>query len=471
MLEPISATAAVATIGKIAGTGLGKAVGGEVGKLTGTEISNKIISELTKKSSKEILRDKAKELAIRGGNNLLNEVARTARILITDSFKKDGSSETVAGRIIYGGIEKGIKQILLGKGIEKLFEVSSFKTGAVKQSLGHMGMKGKVFSGMKSIEKAFGPSGGLKEQAFIIKGSIQLNKFAECITKYASVNKMEIVLGREFNIFGARSDGSLGLESPIISLTDKIPEKFALHKNIRTEDLVRAGLPVDYVSEVSFKPSVDSGILLDKESLLAEKLGDASSIKPLSIKFPHVVKREVSSKVLCEVLNNSVFSPIGDSFNQSLLNPIREAAIKSWDFDNGQTLNTSLSGLKHPVSGVKYITKAVSDYWGRISVGVFPVFKSLADIKLPSSLLQVRDFEQFNYCDQKLKKLFDMKKVDTHGFSNRQIEQIVNGDKPEGLTWHHNEKAGLMQLVDSSLHRKSAHTGGRSIWGGGNEFR
>ena len=31
---------------------------------------------------------------------------------------------------------------------------------------------------------------------------------------------------------------------------------------------------------------------------------------------------------------------------------------------------------------------------------------------------------------------------------------------PDGFTWHHNEKAGLMQLVDTIIHRHFKHYGG-----------
>ena len=56
-------------------------------------------------------------------------------------------------------------------------------------------------------------------------------------------------------------------------------------------------------------------------------------------------------------------------------------------------------------------------------------------------------------------------------FDEEQLEQIENGDTPDGYTWHHNEETGRMQLVDSEIHAKTGHTGGRSIWGGGSENR
>ncbi len=35
---------------------------------------------------------------------------------------------------------------------------------------------------------------------------------------------------------------------------------------------------------------------------------------------------------------------------------------------------------------------------------------------------------------------------------------------PRGYVWHHNEKYGVMQLVDSTVHLKTGHTGGFNLW-------
>ena len=56
-------------------------------------------------------------------------------------------------------------------------------------------------------------------------------------------------------------------------------------------------------------------------------------------------------------------------------------------------------------------------------------------------------------------------------FSERQLEQIENGNKPSGFIWHHNENRGVMQLVDANTHLENGHTGGKAIWGGGSKER
>ena len=57
-------------------------------------------------------------------------------------------------------------------------------------------------------------------------------------------------------------------------------------------------------------------------------------------------------------------------------------------------------------------------------------------------------------------------------YLGRQLEQIRNGEpRISGLTWHHTEHPGVMQLVNSNVHSMCRHTGGRSIWGGGSDCR
>ena len=42
-------------------------------------------------------------------------------------------------------------------------------------------------------------------------------------------------------------------------------------------------------------------------------------------------------------------------------------------------------------------------------------------------------------------------------------------ETPEGYLWHHHQDVGRMQLVPRKIHERTGHTGGWSIWGGGNK--
>lgn len=90
---------------------------------------------------------------------------------------------------------------------------------------------------------------------------------------------------------------------------------------------------------------------------------------------------------------------------------------------------------------------------------------------LPEDRYLGSDYQQFKHCNEQLGQAYENGTLDTEQFTDRQLEQIRNGDKPEGYTWHHHEEPGRMQLVDSEIHAETRHVGGRYLWGGGSEAR
>ncbi|MBQ3837656.1 MAG: HNH endonuclease [Treponema sp.] len=135
------------------------------------------------------------------------------------------------------------------------------------------------------------------------------------------------------------------------------------------------------------------------------------------------------------------------------------------------TRNESLEGEKHPITGVPFEKKTVKDADGNYVTGVFPEFESVYDAQLSEDLYQATDKEQFAECNKQLKESVEKDPELARKFTPEQLEQIKNGDTPDGYTWHHNEETGKMQLVESDTHAKTGHTGGKTIWGGGNENR
>lgn len=135
------------------------------------------------------------------------------------------------------------------------------------------------------------------------------------------------------------------------------------------------------------------------------------------------------------------------------------------------TRNESLEGDRHPITGVPFERKTVEDSDGNEVTGVFPEFDSDFDAQLPENLYEASDKEQFAECNRQLKEAVEKDPELAKKFTPEQLEQIKNGDTPDGYTWHHNEEKGKMQLVDSDIHAKTGHTGGKTIWGGGNDNR
>ena len=56
-------------------------------------------------------------------------------------------------------------------------------------------------------------------------------------------------------------------------------------------------------------------------------------------------------------------------------------------------------------------------------------------------------------------------------FTPDQLADIEAGDTPDGYTWHHDVDSGHMQLVPTDVHQACRHAGGRSVWGGGADYR
>jgi len=132
-----------------------------------------------------------------------------------------------------------------------------------------------------------------------------------------------------------------------------------------------------------------------------------------------------------------------------------------------RTINEDLEGKRHPETGVLYEKSTLPD--GRD--GVFPVFDSIFDVLLDEEYLLESDNKQFKYCNKKLKEAIENDPELKEKFTSRQLEEIQNGRTPSGYTWHHHQETGRMQLVPTEQHEKSAHTGGKSIWGGGKDNR
>ena len=136
-----------------------------------------------------------------------------------------------------------------------------------------------------------------------------------------------------------------------------------------------------------------------------------------------------------------------------------------------QTINESLVGEKYPGTDVLY-QKHCFMIDGQKVEGVFPKFESKFDTMLPKDLQKASDTEQFKYCTDKLSQRIECDSEFAKQFTHRQLEQIQNGEpRISGLTWHHNEVPGKMQLVNAEIHNTCRHTGGKSVWGGGAECR
>lgn len=105
---------------------------------------------------------------------------------------------------------------------------------------------------------------------------------------------------------------------------------------------------------------------------------------------------------------------------------------------------------------------------GRNVTGRFPEFESMKDVQLPADLRFERIGRQERYCNEALRQDVQQNPDKYREvFSQKQLEQINAGQKPEGFTWHHHQDVGRMQLVDAQTHKSNRHDAGFILWGGG----
>lgn len=138
------------------------------------------------------------------------------------------------------------------------------------------------------------------------------------------------------------------------------------------------------------------------------------------------------------------------------------------------TRNESLEGDVHPITGIAFERRTI-ELSGEIIEGVFPEFNSFFDAEISEELYEATDYKQFKSCNEQLYEAIE-KNTELKGqFTKEQIEQIkegiTNGTAPDGYVWHHDATPGKIQLVNFEIHANTGHTGGRSVWGGGNENR
>ncbi|GEN81839.1 hypothetical protein SLU01_01510 [Sporosarcina luteola] len=136
-----------------------------------------------------------------------------------------------------------------------------------------------------------------------------------------------------------------------------------------------------------------------------------------------------------------------------------------------ETRNKTLEGDLHPITGVPFESKQVELPSGETVEGVFPEFESMHDVQLNESQYMDSDARQFKTANEQLAENVANDPELAGKFTEDQLMQIEAGDTPEGYLWHHSEEPGVLQLVDKDIHDKTGHTGGRSLWGGGSDFR
>lgn len=137
-----------------------------------------------------------------------------------------------------------------------------------------------------------------------------------------------------------------------------------------------------------------------------------------------------------------------------------------------ETINMDLANTVHPETGVLFNWQEIETVNG-VKTGVFPVFDEVCNVVIPKEYYSASDDVHFRLANEALDKATtdNPELVQALGLTNSQLGDLFMGKTPEGYVWHHHEKAGLLQLVNEEVHNNTSHTGGRAIWGGGNDNR
>lgn len=137
------------------------------------------------------------------------------------------------------------------------------------------------------------------------------------------------------------------------------------------------------------------------------------------------------------------------------------------DPEHIDTRNEELMGGVHPETGVPFVEQEVPLPSGETITGVFPDFDEAYSTTIPDWMYQYSDSQHFSYANMQLSYGVETDLPLAETFTEAQLQQIAEGQTPDGYTWHHSEITGRLELVETETHAQTAHTGGRELWGGG----
>ncbi|MEG0297528.1 MAG: HNH endonuclease [Clostridium sp.] len=187
--------------------------------------------------------------------------------------------------------------------------------------------------------------------------------------------------------------------------------------------------------------------------------------KPLVSEKRNDTQEKIEIRPLTEDEKSDIQQKTGWTDEQMKKCTIDEGGVIHYKCDNQE-----LEGQKHEGSGVEYVRKTIEVNGVKVEV-VVPNFDSAFNVQLPEELIKESNPKQFKECNQQLKDAINKNQELREKFTEDQIEDIMDCKTPEGYTWHHDAETGKMQLVETKMHDRTqggaAHTGGKSIWGGG----
>lgn len=227
------------------------------------------------------------------------------------------------------------------------------------------------------------------------------------------------------------------------------------------------------------------------------------AICQIAISIILIVKRKNKLAIICEILSSLLLFGILNDFNFDLNSIHFESACltifeylfvkvflvlfmwvaRVYAFNAvKKAYNSRRKANKRKLNIINKFNRV--SYWPKLKLGIpskagkkqrktkvrfdsdgFPKFKSYYTV-----ILKRRDYhktreQHFYIANKMLYKAIVSNYMLRSKFSKREIKKFSNGETPSKYTWHHHQDAGKLQLVNNTIHAKTPHVGGYSIWG------
>jgi hypothetical protein len=118
--------------------------------------------------------------------------------------------------------------------------------------------------------------------------------------------------------------------------------------------------------------------------------------------------------------------------------------------------NAKLAGKRHPKTGIVFDERG------------FPIFDDVAvfDTRIPAEAVSVHSRDvHMRAASKQLDDAIRNGQVSASQFSEKQLAAIrAHAPQIPGLTWHHHQELGRMQLVPEQIHKDTGHAGGFFSW-------
>lgn len=369
----------------------------------------------------------------------------------------------IAAEVVKKAVEKAVKEGTK-KGLKELPRAKDMKSGKLKKLDGNFsdGSLAKFNKGRK-LETTKGEEKGHLQKT--LQRSKDVPETDKSLGRFEGVvNKNDIAQTKGLDLNQSGLNGKDGLRKPKeVPESDHSLTKYNDVKQTNDKPLTNETEPGLRSRDVTKEVSRDTKETVDKMEKLEAKKETPTETAENYAKTANE-GTETPNRELTEQEKQKLKEQLGWDDKQ-----LAKCSIDNEGVIHYKTDRSDMNG-KITEQGVKYESKTVEINGTKVE-GVFPKFNSAFEVQLPKGIEKASNTTQFSECNRQLGEKIEKDPEYAKKFTKEQIEDIKAGQTPEGYTWHHNEEQGKMQLVNTVEHDRTqggaAHTGGKTLWGGG----